>query len=265
MRSCGRMTDRTICSPRRLSPDQPLVHPINRSQIISSLTRSPHHEITTFSYVTSCRSHWRRARRICRGFLCRRPWPEGHPDRQREESRRRLPLPRLHSVEGVAARRQGPRRIEARQGVGHRVRRAQDRRHQAPRLQEPRRREADQRHRAGVEVPQGQLHPGLGVDRRSEDHQGEEERRRRGNGQRRLHDPRARIAADEDPGAVQRLAARARFHGRARPAGSAEVDAGDRRRLHRPRARLGLRRAGHEGVGGRNDAGPAARAPIAIW
>ena len=35
----------------------------------------------------------------------------------------------------------------------------------------------DQRHRPGVEVPQGQLHPGLGVDRRSEDDQREERTR----------------------------------------------------------------------------------------
>ena len=38
-----------------------------------------------------------------------------------------------------------------------------------------------------------------------------------------------------------------------------EVDAGDRRRLHRPRAGLGLRGARHQGVGRRDDAGPAAR------
>ena len=53
------------------------------------------------------------------------------------------------------------------------------------------------------------------------------------------------IAADEDSGADQRLAARAGFDRRARSAGSAEVDAGDRRRLHRPRARLGVCGARH--------------------
>ena len=47
--------------------------------------------------------------------------------------------------------------------------------------------------------------------------------------------------------------------GGARPARRAEVAAGRRRRLHRPRARHGLRRARQQGDGRRDDRRPAAR------
>ena len=40
---------------------------------------------------------------------------------------RRVPVSRLHPVEGPAARREAARGIEAREGVGHRVRRSQGR------------------------------------------------------------------------------------------------------------------------------------------
>ena len=46
------------------------------------------------------------------------------------ESRRRLPLSRVHPVEGAAARRRGDQRGEARGGMGRHVRRAEDRRRQ---------------------------------------------------------------------------------------------------------------------------------------
>ena len=61
------------------------------------------------------------------------------------------------------------------------------------------------------------------------------------------------------PGLVDRQPARDGFDGRARSARHPEVAARRRRRLHRPRARLGLRRARHEGHGRRDDAGAAAR------
>ena len=93
----------------------------------------------------------RRRRRRPRGLRGRvsgrRPRPAGRAGRSRSESRRRLRLPRLHSVEGAAARRQADRRVAPRQGLGRRVRRAEDRPRQAPRLQERRRQAADQRHR----------------------------------------------------------------------------------------------------------------------
>ena len=50
---------------------------------------------------------------------------------------------------------------------GIELRRAQDRHRPAPRLQEPRRREADERHRPGGEAAQGQLPAGPRLDRRT--------------------------------------------------------------------------------------------------
>ena len=67
------------------------------------------------------------------------------------------------------------------------------------------------------------------------------------------------LVSDEDSRAVDRQPAGARLDRRARPAGDSQDAAGRRRRLHRPGARLGLRRARHQGVGRRDDAGPAAR------
>ena len=149
-----------------------------------------------------------------------------------------MPVSRLHPVEGAAARRQAARGIEARQGVGHRVRRRHGRHRQAPRLQEPRRRKADERHRPGrrssARSITSRAGPRSSTRRRSRCKKGDATEEI---GQRRLHDPRARIAADEDSVAVDQFAARPRFDRRARPAGDSEVDAGDRRRLHRPRAR----------------------------
>ncbi len=49
--------------------------------------------------------------------------------------------------------------------MGHRIRHASHRRRARARVQEPCRREADERHRPGRQAPQGQLHSGLGVVR----------------------------------------------------------------------------------------------------
>ena len=68
--------------------------------------------------------------------------------RHRAESRRRLPVSRVHPVEGAAARRQADRRSEACLGVGRDVRRAEDRPRQAARVQEQRRPEDDRRRSA---------------------------------------------------------------------------------------------------------------------
>ena len=75
----------------------------------------------------------------------------------------------------------------------------------------------------------------------------------------RLPGPGDRVVPDADPRAVDRQPAGARFHRGAGSARDSQDAARHRRRLHRPGARLGLRRARHQGVGGRDDAGPAAR------
>ena len=102
----------------------------------------------------------RRTGRLCRGVLRRRPRHAGHAGRRGEEPRRGVPLSRLHPVEGAAARRQGARRVEARLGLGHRVRRPEGRPRQAARLQEPGGREAHRRHRPGGQAAQDHLRPG---------------------------------------------------------------------------------------------------------
>ena len=61
------------------------------------------------------------------------------------------------------------------------------------------------------------------------------------------------------PGLLDRQPARDGLDRRARPARHPEVAARRRRRLHRPRAGHGLRRARHEGHGRRDDRRPAAR------
>ena len=52
-------------------------------------------------------SDWRRAGRLRRRVPRRRPRHAGHPHRRRSESRRRVHVPRVHSVEGAAARSEG--------------------------------------------------------------------------------------------------------------------------------------------------------------
>ena len=200
----------------------------------------------------------RRPRRIRGRLLCRRPRHGRHPHRRGEEPRRRVPLPGLHPVEGAAARRQGHRRGASRHRLGRHLRRAEDRRGQAARLQEPRGREAHQRDWPGGEAPQGPLRPGPRLHRRSNDAACAEVGGWRADRERRLRHPRHRLAPDAHPVAVARLAARDGFHRRARPARHPEDDAGDRRRLHRPGAGSVYARARHEGVGGGDDARPAA-------
>ena len=72
---------------------------------------------------TQARRHRRRPGRLRGRVLRRRPRHAGHAHRSGDEPRRRLPLSRLHSVEGAAARRRGHQRGEARRGVGRHVRR----------------------------------------------------------------------------------------------------------------------------------------------
>ena len=75
----------------------------------------------------------------------------------------------------------------------------------------------------------------------------------------RAPDSRHRLASDEDSVAGARQPAHDGLDLGARAARRAEVAAGGRRRLHRPRARHRLRHARQQGVGGRDDGGPAAR------
>jgi hypothetical protein len=56
--------------------------------------------------------------RLCGRLLCRRSRDAGGARRRGEEPRRRLPLSRLHSFEGAAARGQGRRRGAARRTLG---------------------------------------------------------------------------------------------------------------------------------------------------
>ena len=64
------------------------------------------------------RRDWRRSGRLRRRVLRRRPRHEGDAHRPRAEPGRRLRLPRLHPVEGTAARREAARRGQPRLGVG---------------------------------------------------------------------------------------------------------------------------------------------------
>ena len=80
---------------------------------------------------------------------------------------------------------------------------------------------------------------------------------------RRRH-PRHRLAAGDAAEPVDQRRSRARLDHRARPEERAEVAAGDRRRLHRPRARLGLRRARHARCRSSRCCRACCPAPIAI-
>ena len=96
------------------------------------------------------------------------------------EPGRRLRVSRLHSVEGAAARRQRASPNRAREGVGRRLRRADDRSRQAARVQEQGRRAADERHGSARQAPQDPLPPGHGrVPRRPRRSTIELRRRRR--------------------------------------------------------------------------------------
>ena len=121
---------------------------------------------------------------------------------------------------------------------------AEDRRRQGPRVQEQGRVAADRRRRAGREAAEDQLHPGdrgvprSDVARRSRSTTGGDR-----DADVRARDHRHRLAAGDGAGPLDRQPARDGLDRGAGPAGRAEVAAGRRRRLHRPRARDRLRGA----------------------
>ena len=131
-------------------------------------------------------------------------------------------------------------------------------------FKDERRPEADRRTRPGVEAAQGHLHPGPRVVRRCEDAQ--HGARRAGQGRTRSRPStfeHAIIATGSRPATVPGLSIDSP---RVMDSTAAldlpdipEVAARRRRRLHRPRARLGLRRARHQGHRRRDDRRPAAR------
>ena len=98
--------------------------------------------------------------RLCGRLLCRRSRHAGGADRRGGQSRRRLPLSRLHSVESAAARREGDRRSPSCQRVGRHVWRAEGRRRQAAIVQAGRRRQAHRRRWPGGQTAQGEVPPG---------------------------------------------------------------------------------------------------------
>ena len=193
--------------------------------------------------------------RVLRG----RPRHAGRAHRRGEEPRRRLSLSRLHPVEGAAARRQGDRRGAARRQLGRDA--SASRRSTSTSCARFKQGVVDKltagvgsvaklrkvkfvQGRATLTGPTSMTVAGAGGDDRAAV---------------RAPDSRHRLASDEDPVALARQPAHDGLDVRPRAAGRAEVAAGDRRRLHRPRARHRLRDARQQGVGRRDDAGPAAR------
>ena len=148
---------------------------------------------------------------------------------------------------------------QARRGVGRRLRHAEGRHRPAPRVQGQRRREADRRHRPARQAAQDHLPAGP------------RHAHRRPSASPSSSPPAVQQQVEVDhwsspPARSRRRSRRCQLDsprvldstGGARPAGDPEDDARRRRRLHRPRDGHRLRRARHQGVGGRDDAGPAA-------
>ena len=176
------------------------------------------------------------------------------------EPRRRLPLPRLHSRPRRCCTSPTSSTRRARRGLGRRVRRADDRSRQAPRLQEEGRRAADRRRSARSRSC------GRSTTSRARPRSATRARSRSrvrvsgaGSADLRARDHRHRLASGDGAGLSHRQPARDGLDRRARSAGHPEVAARRRRRLHRARARQRLRRARHEGHGRRDDRRPAAR------
>ena len=185
--------------------------------------------------------------------------------RSRSSTRRRTPAASASTAAASRRRRccTSPRCSTRRSTPSHwgvDVRRAADRPRQAARLQEPGRREADQRHRPGGQARARSRY----VQGRATIAEPTTLSVTDGGGRRRRSSVDYVILATGSqptriPGPVDRQPARARLDRRARPARDSQDAARHRRRLHRPGARLGLRRARHQGVGRRDDARPAAR------
>ena len=195
-------------------------------------------------------------------FLRRRPRPAGHARRSRSESRRRLRLSRLHSVEGAAARRQRDRRV-ARTPTAWGVDFGE------PKIDLDKLRDfknsvverADRRHRparASCARCSTSRACATFVDAHTLDVTLDGRRRRDtltfehaiiATGSRPAMPPSLTL---DDPRVMDST-------GGARSARHPEVAARRRRRLHRPRARHRLRRARQRGHRRRDDAGAAAR------
>ncbi len=210
--------------------------------------------------IDTTRCHRRRSRRIRRGVLRRRPRDAGHAHRPGSQSRRRLPLSRLHPVQGAAARRQGPQRSEARRRRGASP--SASRRSTSTGC-------APSRPRSST-----QLTGGLGqlskqrkityvqgtasfVDAKTLERHDRRTARRTGS-----TFEHAIIATGSHPAKVPGLSIDSPrvmdSTGGARPARHPQVAARRRRRLHRPRTGHGLRRARHQGHGRRDDRRAAA-------
>ena len=158
----------------------------------------------------------------------------------------------------LAARGQADHRSAACHGLGCRVRRTPRRSREASRVQEQRRQAADERHRPARQAPEGELHPGPRRDRRSAHAADQEDRRRRGDAPLRPRHSGHGFGAGHAADAQARRSARHGFDRGPRPPRRSEVAAGRGRRLHRPRARIGIRDARQRRHRRRDDAGPAA-------
>ena len=213
-----------------------------------------------------CRPGRRRRRRpgrLRRRVSRRRSRPQDRARRSRSQPRRRLRLSRLHPVEGAAARREARRRSAPRRRLGHHVRRADDRSRQAARVQGQRRQAADERHRA-CWPRAGRCSTSRASRRaRRRAHAAREARRRaakrRSSSSTRSSPParcrpcrRRSTPGDDDPRVMDSTAA-------LDLPDIPKIAARRRRRLHRPRARLGLRGARQRRHRRRDDGRPAAR------
>ena len=121
------------------------------------------------SQFHSSRRHRRRSGRIRRRVLRRRPRHEGHARRSGAEPGRRLPVSRLHPVQGAAARRRVVNEAKHADAWGVTLRRADDRHRQGCAASRTR---SSTQLTGGVgqvvEAAQDRLHPGhRGVPRRA--------------------------------------------------------------------------------------------------
>ena len=101
----------------------------------------------TYTYMTAkykpqAGCCWRRSRRLRRRISGCGHGHAGHAHRSRTQSRWRLPVPRMHPLQGAASRRLCASRSQARRRFRHRVQRARHRSRPPPRLQRERCQEA---------------------------------------------------------------------------------------------------------------------------
>ena len=206
----------------------------------------------------------RRPGRLQRRVPRRRPRHEDGRRGALPHAGRGVPQRRLHPEQGAAARRRGRRRDEAPRRSRHRVRRAADRPRGAARLEGQGRRQADRRPRRDGQGAQGRGRPRRRPVPRRAPRRGRADRgpgpgedgREEGREVRAGHH-RGGLAG-RAPALHSRRSARPRLHRRARARGSAQADAGDRRRHHRPRDGHGLLDAGRPPRRGRDARRPDA-------